>query len=173
MTQHDKWLKKEKTVQFKDLGLLFTCSTSREIHLEVVMQINTEQIIMALERFVSRRGLPVAVYSDNGTQLKKASKEVATLWKAATESCVTPHKKVSFGNLLLKVLLGGEGVYERMVGTMKSQLCKVIDNALLTVKEFQTFLCKVEANINSWPILNQFSTGGEPSFPINFISGSC
>jgi hypothetical protein len=60
VTQHDKWLKKGKTVQFKDLGLLFTCSTSREIHLEVIMQIDKEQIIMALERFVSRRGLPVA-----------------------------------------------------------------------------------------------------------------
>jgi hypothetical protein len=127
------------------------------------MRIDTEQIIMALERFVSRRGLPVVVYSDNGTQLKKASKEVAALWKAATDGVLrhAAREGITWKFIVENAPWWG-GFYERMVGTMKGQLCKVIGNALLTVKEFETVLCKVEATINSRPITYQFNTIGEP-----------
>ena len=42
------------------------------------MGIDTEQIVMAFERFVSRRGIPVVIYSNHEMQLKRASKEPFT-----------------------------------------------------------------------------------------------
>ena len=38
--------------------LLFTCLTTRAIHIELVPSIDTSSCVMAIERFISRRGLP-------------------------------------------------------------------------------------------------------------------
>ncbi|XP_076626466.1 uncharacterized protein LOC143344360 isoform X2 [Colletes latitarsis] len=66
----------------KRWGVLFTCLTMRAIHLELAHSLSASSAIMALQRLASRRGSPVAVYSDNSTNFKGASKE---LKKAITD----------------------------------------------------------------------------------------
>jgi len=162
----------EPLAVFKVWVLLLTCSTSRAIHFEVVMGIDTEQIIMALERFVARRGIPVVIYSDHGTQLKRASKDLAALWTAATEGIqrYAAREGIQWKFIVESAPWWG-GFYERMVGTMKGLLKKVVGNALLTVKEFETTLCKVEATINSRPITYQYDAHSElsPLTPTTFL----
>ena len=62
---------------FKIYGLLFTCLSSHSVHLEVFDSMDADSSIMALRRFISLRGSPVVVYSDNGTNLKAGDKELA------------------------------------------------------------------------------------------------
>ena len=52
----------EEPREFKIWVLLFTCSTTRAVHLEVAMRLDTPEIIMAIERFVVRRGAPSIIY---------------------------------------------------------------------------------------------------------------
>ena len=119
---------------------------------------------MALERFSSRRGVPVVIYSDNGTQLKLASKIIAELWIAAIQGVL---RHAAEEGITWEFIVEGApwwgGFYERMVGVMKALMRKIIGNALLTVKEFETVLCKVEATINARPITFQYNVHGEPS----------
>ena len=56
--------------------LIFTCPTTRAIHLEVLHSLNTSSCMMAIDRFVARRGRPD---TDNGTNFASASKEVNTI----------------------------------------------------------------------------------------------
>lgn len=56
----------------KRYGVLFTCLKTRAVHLEVAHSLSTDSMIMALERFVSRRGEPMEMWSDNGTNFKGA-----------------------------------------------------------------------------------------------------
>ena len=44
---------------------LFTCATSRAIHLEVVTDLTVENFFLAFRRFTSRRSVPKIVVSDN------------------------------------------------------------------------------------------------------------
>jgi hypothetical protein len=44
---------------------LFTCATARAVHLELCTDMSTDKFLMALQRFVGRRGLPHTVYTDN------------------------------------------------------------------------------------------------------------
>lgn len=46
---------------------LFTCMTSRPVHLEVVRYLTADSATMCLRRFIVRRGTPDIIYSDNGT----------------------------------------------------------------------------------------------------------
>ncbi|XP_058797666.1 uncharacterized protein LOC131667915 [Phymastichus coffea] len=60
----------------KRWGVLFTCMTTRAIHLELANSLSASSAIMAIQRFACRRGFPRAMYSDNGTNFAKASKEL-------------------------------------------------------------------------------------------------
>ena len=56
--------------------LLFTCLVTRAVHIETCADLNTETTLMAIRRFVSLRGNPQQIYSDNATTFIKASKEL-------------------------------------------------------------------------------------------------
>ena len=53
---------------------LFTCLSTRAIHLELVERLEVESFLRAFRRFVGRRGLPAIMYSDNAKTYKSASK---------------------------------------------------------------------------------------------------
>ena len=50
----------------KRYGLIFTCLTYRAVHLEVLNDMTTDACIMAIRRFLVRRGWSQHFYSDNG-----------------------------------------------------------------------------------------------------------
>ena len=54
--------------------LLFTCSVSRVIHLEILTIQTTGEFIKALKRLVARRGRPQIIYSDNAKKFTAAEK---------------------------------------------------------------------------------------------------
>ena len=60
----------------KRWGFLFTCLTTRAFHIELVPSLDTSSCVMVIERFVSRRGTPSIIWSDNGTNLVGAEKEL-------------------------------------------------------------------------------------------------
>lgn len=58
---------------------LFVCFSTRAIHLELVSELTTAAFISAFRRFVSRRGKPANVYSDNGTNFVGANNQLHKL----------------------------------------------------------------------------------------------
>ena len=53
----------------KRYGVVFTCLSTRAIHLEKADSLDTDSCINAIRRFVARRGQVQEVRSDNGTNL--------------------------------------------------------------------------------------------------------
>lgn len=58
---------------------LFICFATKAIHLEVVRDLTTEACIAAIKRFIARRGVPHAIFSDNGTNFIGARNEIIKL----------------------------------------------------------------------------------------------
>ncbi|XP_064462603.1 uncharacterized protein LOC135373309 [Ornithodoros turicata] len=67
---------KEKAENVKVYIALFTCAITRAVHLELVKNISTSSFLLALRRFIARRGIPEVIYSDNAASFKRASKEL-------------------------------------------------------------------------------------------------
>ena len=60
----------------KRYGVIFTCMSSRAIHLEMSYSLSTDSFINALRRFVSRRGNVKSITSDNGTNFAGSIREL-------------------------------------------------------------------------------------------------
>lgn len=59
---------------------LFVCMSTKAVHLELVSELTTECFLAAFNRFVSRRGVPKNVYSDNGLNYVGANRELCQIY---------------------------------------------------------------------------------------------
>ena len=69
---------KQGRSQVKRYGCIFTCLTIRAIHIEIAHLLDTDAFINAVRQFIARRGKPVLVSTDNGTNFFSGEKEVHT-----------------------------------------------------------------------------------------------
>ena len=58
---------------------LFTCASTRVIHIELTPDLSANSFIRVLKRFIGRRGFPGLIISDNGTTFKDAQVKKFTL----------------------------------------------------------------------------------------------
>ncbi|GFU45794.1 integrase catalytic domain-containing protein [Nephila pilipes] len=65
---------------------LFTCATIRALHIELLSDLTTDKFLLALQRFVGRRGLPNTIYTDNATTFHAANKELILLWQTLSSA---------------------------------------------------------------------------------------
>lgn len=65
----------------KRWGVIFTCLTSRAVHLEVASSLDTNSCINAIRRFLYRRGTVQIIRSDQGTNFTGAQKELQQTWE--------------------------------------------------------------------------------------------
>ena len=133
---------------------LFTCAATRGIHLEIVTNMSTDSFLAALSRFMARRGMPTAIYSDNAKQFIRADKELKQLWKMASSDKAI--QELSTKNIQWHFNPPNSphwgGFWERLVKSVKTPLKKVLKNALVTESELYTLLCQIEQQINSRPL---------------------
>ena len=57
---------KEGRKELKRYGIIFTCYSCRGVHIETTTSMDTDSFILALRRFISRRGPVRSIRSDNG-----------------------------------------------------------------------------------------------------------
>lgn len=55
---------------------IFICLITKAIHIEIVTDFTTQSFLACFKRFISRRGLPAKVYSDNGSTFQGADREI-------------------------------------------------------------------------------------------------
>ena len=95
----------------KRWGVIFTCLTTRAVHLELSHLLSTDSAILVVQRMSARRGMPTVIYSDCGTNFKGASKELkqALLNIDKEKQHDFGMKNNCFGNSIPRTLLTWEG----------------------------------------------------------------
>jgi len=56
-----------KPTMVKTYACIFICFATKAVHIELCLDLTTNEFMAALRRFCSRRGTPSKIYSDNGT----------------------------------------------------------------------------------------------------------
>ena len=148
--------------EVKKYGALYTCLSSRAIHIEVVHSLSTDSFILSLRRFIGRRGIVRMIRSDNGANFVGASAELIRAFQEMD------HKKI--GDLLegnggdwmvwkrnppLPSNMGG--VWERQIRSAHSILNPLLktNGSSLTEESLQTLVVEVEAIINTRPLTTE------------------
>ncbi|XP_068735474.1 uncharacterized protein [Montipora capricornis] len=60
----------------KRYGVNFTCLAIRAVQIEVAFSLDTDSFLLALPRFIARRGQVKEIYSDNGTNFTSGEREL-------------------------------------------------------------------------------------------------
>ncbi|XP_055936577.1 uncharacterized protein LOC129966192 [Argiope bruennichi] len=131
-------------------AVLFTCAVYRAVHIDLVTSLSTDSFILALRRFISRRGRPATIYSDNGTNLVGTSNELKSVDWVKIQEYASVKKILWKFNPPSAPWWGG--FWERIIGMLKSILRKILGKASLQFEELYTVLCDAEGIINSRPL---------------------
>ena len=138
----------------KRYGCLFTFLTTRAVHLEVASFMDTDSFINALRRFVSRRGSPEIIRSDNGSNFVGADREMSKVVSSLNQAQIAEHLRqkeiVWIFNPPAASHMGG--VWERMIRSVRKLLSLLVKEQTLTDETLLTLMCEVESTINSRPI---------------------
>ena len=144
---------KVKRSTVKRYGCVFTCLAIRAVHIEVA-HLSSDSFIQAFTRFVSRRGPPVEVFSDNGTNFKGAESDIKIAlerWNQhlihdrMCERGVTWHFNAPHASHT-------GGVWERMIRSIRSILRHLLKDQPVNDETLLTFLAEVEKILNDRPL---------------------
>ena len=156
------FLVKRARSEVKRYGLIFCCFSTRAVHLELLSDLSTDSFLNAFRRFVSRRGTPDAVWSDNATNFVGGQRAMFKLDESVLrEHSLAPNVKWHY-NVPHASHMGG--VWERLIRTVRKVLTGVLPrNARLTDECLHTVLCEVEFIVNSRPLTKVSEDVADPA----------
>ena len=131
--------------------LLFTCATTRAVHLELVDNMTCEAFLRAFRRFINRRSVPSVIYSDNAPTFVKANHYLKKVMNEHLTKNFFLQQKIRWKFIPSRAPWYG-GFWERLVGITKTTLKKTIGNSLISRDELHTVLTEVERIVNNRPL---------------------
>ncbi|EFO99752.1 hypothetical protein CRE_18499 [Caenorhabditis remanei] len=157
-------------------SMLTTCLVTRAVHIEVVPDNTTASFLLAMRRFIGRRGSPKTIISDNAPAFTLGytmiNADINTLINSSqTLTCFLASKAIEVKQITPFAPWQG-GVYERIVAIVKNMFYKSIGRLQLSFLEVETLLIECEGIINSRPITaNPVSISDTEAIrPVDFIS---
>lgn len=141
----------------KSYVCVFVCFSTKALHLELCSDLTSGSFLAAFTRFVSRRGLPNRVMSDNGTNFVGAEnslrKEYEEFLKIASNDIATKYSSHGFKwSFIPPNAPHMGGLWEAGVKSFKMHFKKVAQNQKFTFEEFTTLLTRIESVLNSRPL---------------------
>ena len=150
---------KEGRKELKRYGVVFTCFTSRAVHLEVANSLDTDSFINALRRFICIRGPIRHLRSDRGTNFIGAESELQKAVSEMDDERIAEflrNEGCDYFKFKMNVPHASHmgGVWERQIRTVRNILASLLCNMgkQLDDESLRTFICEVTAIINSRPL---------------------
>ena len=130
---------------------LFTCASSRAIHLELARDLSASTFLHVFRRFISRRSCPKIIISDNGTAFRATAKVLGELQCHPEVTPFLTNRGITWRFNPPGAPWHG-GFFERLVGLTKGTLRKALYRKSITEEELITVLSEVEQHLNNRPL---------------------
>ena len=168
-----------KPTVIKAYVCVFVLLSVKAVHLKLVSDLTSEAFIATLRRFISHRGKPSFIWSDNGMNFVGVSQELQELadflerqktQQEISQFCSNQHIKWKF---IPEHAPHFGGLCEAAVKSMKIHLRRVVSTHKLTFEEFTTILMQIKSCLNSRPLipLQCDEDGIEALTPGHFLIG--
>ena len=138
----------------KHYGCLFSCLTLRATHIEVAESLETDSFISALRRFISRRGKPRVIISDNSTNLcggERELREAVDSWNQQKINSFLHQRNIDWKfNPPGASHMGG--VWERIIRSVRKVLRVLLREQLVSGEALRTLMAEVKSILNGRPL---------------------
>ncbi|EPB66843.1 integrase core domain protein [Ancylostoma ceylanicum] len=163
-----------KNESMKAYGCIFTCRTTRLLHLELVENMTTEAFLNVLRRFFARRGVPNSITCDNaptsllGEQI--LADTIKHLMVDTKMKSALARREIDWIHITPYAPWQG-GFYERLIRSIKYSLYKALGKRIVSFDVMYTMLVEIEAVLNSRPLTYQEERWEQQPIlrPIDFI----
>lgn len=128
----------------KRYGCVFTCLAIRAIHIEISHDLSTDSFIQAVCRFVSRRGAPKGLFSDNGTNFPGAEVEVKRMLQNWNQTRIVDRLRERSIQWHFSPPCASHtgGVWQRMIRSIRKNMRDLIGDRLVDNETLVTVICK-------------------------------
>ena len=144
---------------------LFTCGSCRAVHMELVSDLIVGTFIRCFKCFISQRGIPKLIVSNNAKTFKSALFDLVEVQKFLQNLRVTWRFNIE------RAPRWG-GFFECLIRSAKQCLKKMLRNARLTDEKLLTVIIETECVLNSRPLTYVNSEDmDEPLTPSHLVTG--
>ena len=109
---------------------LFTCLTTRAVHIEMVRSLGTFSCLLDITRFSARHGKPMTIINDNGTNFVGSARKLKEYINSWNQDQIT--SELAQMHIVWKFNPPGaphfEGVWERLVRSCKKAMMAILGN---------------------------------------------
>ena len=151
------WVKEKNEERKKYYILVFTCLSIRAIHIELIPDMHTHALVLALIRFTNIYGVPSHIYSDNARSFVAGVNLIQQMF-LSSEFC-EHFSKYNVKHIRIPVYSAWVGsTWERMIRVIKSCMYKVIGRATISYFRLLTILSDIQVSVNSRPLTYRCSS---------------
>ena len=151
---------------------LFTCASTRAIHLEVAEDLSSETFLQIFRIFAARRSCPRIIISDNATNFVGAASFITDILNDPKVQQALTNRQCKW-KFITPRAPWQNGFTERMIGIVKNCLRKTLHRTKLTLKELRTVVTEIETRVNNRPLtyLDDSSVNVEAITPSHLLHG--
>jgi len=144
----------QKRIRGKCYGVIITCIAVRGVYIDVASDLSTDAFLQVFRRFASIRGWPRKIFSDGGTQLVGASRELRDQIEGLDWEKVYAygHQQGVEWKFSPADAPWYNGTAEALVKSTKRALEAAVGESVLTFSEMQTCMLEAAQLVNQRPI---------------------
>ena len=160
---------REGRKELKRYGALFTCLSSRAVHIETANSLETDSFLNVLRRFITRSGPVREIRSDQGTNITGAEKELQRALSEMDNNAIQRSLCTEFKADWVRWKQNSPsashmgGAWERLIRSVRSILTTLMreHGHNLDDESFRTLMAEVECIINRRPLTTPSSDPGD------------
>ena len=176
----DDCVKKGPRIYKKVWGVIFTCTLTRGVYLDVALGYDTESVLHPIRRLLAAKGNVRLIISDPGTQLKGANNELVS-WRKGWDSDALVRFGAEKGVDWSFVMPDGQhqnGACEiliKLVKGIRKAFLKSLGEQILSLNELNTLNVEISNLVNERPVGVKPNTYVHPEYlsPNSLYLGRC
>ena len=131
--------------------MIFTCATSRAVHLEVTKSHTEEEFQRKLNSFIAKKTRPCLIISENASVFKATASWIKKIRKSERLPDHLAREDIRWQFNLSRSPWWG-GMYEQVIKDLKKTLYKTLCRTTLSFKQLETVMVDIERQMNNRPL---------------------